>query len=39
VIAAEVEMQRFAGQITAAMPSRYAVDAHQLGRKLAGFAQ
>jgi hypothetical protein len=39
VVAAEVEMQRFAGQITAAMPSGYAVDAQQLGRKLAGIAQ
>ena len=38
VVAAEVELQRFAGQLTAAMPSGYAIDAHQLGRKLAGFA-
>jgi hypothetical protein len=37
--AAEVEMERFAGQITSAMPTGYAVDAYQLGRKLAGFAQ
>jgi len=39
VVAAEVEMQRFSEQITAAMPSGYEVDAHQLGRMLAGFAQ
>jgi hypothetical protein len=39
VVAAEVEIERFAGLITSAMPSGYEVDAHQLGRKLAGFAQ
>jgi hypothetical protein len=39
VVAAEVEIAQFAGLITSAMPSGYEVDAHQLGRKLAGFAQ
>jgi hypothetical protein len=39
VVAAEVDIERFAGLITSAMPSGYEVDAHQLGRKLAGFAQ
>ena len=39
VVAAEVELERFAGQITSAMPSGYEVDPHLMGRKLAGLAQ
>lgn len=39
VIAAEAELERFAEQLTSAMPSGYEVDARQLGRKLAGFDQ
>jgi len=39
VVAAEVEQERFAGQITSAMPSGYGVDPHLMGRKLAGLAQ
>jgi hypothetical protein len=39
VVAAEVEMKRFAGQITSAMPSGCELDAHLMGQKLAGLAQ
>jgi hypothetical protein len=39
VVAAEVEQERFAGQITSAMPSGYEVDPHLMGRRLAGSAQ
>ena len=39
VLAAEVEQERFAGQITSAIPSGYEVDPHLMGRKLAGLAQ
>src|SRR5262245_41267981 len=35
LVPAEIEQERFAGQITAAMPSGCEVDAHQLGRRLA----
>jgi hypothetical protein len=39
VLSAELEQERFAGQITSAMPSGYEVDPHLMGRKLAGLAQ
>jgi hypothetical protein len=39
VVAAEVEQERFAGQITSAMPSGYEVDPYLMGRRLAGLAQ
>lgn len=39
VVAAEVELARFAGQITSAMPSGCEVDPHLMGRKLAGLGQ
>jgi hypothetical protein len=38
-VAAEVELERFAGQITSAMPLGCEVDPHLMGRKLAGLAQ
>jgi hypothetical protein len=39
VVAAELELERFAGRITAAMPAGYRVDPHPMGRKLAGLAE
>ena len=36
--AAEIELQRFGGQITSAMPSSCEVDPRMLGRRLAGLA-
>lgn len=39
VVAAEVELNRFAGIVTAAMPSGFEIDPHLMGRKLAGLAQ
>jgi hypothetical protein len=39
VAKSEVELERFAGQITSAMPSGYEVDPHLMGRRLAGLAK
>jgi hypothetical protein len=39
VVPAEVELERFAWQITSAMPSGCEVDPHLMGRKLAGLGQ
>jgi len=39
VVAAEFELDRFASQVTAAMPSGFELDPHLMGQKLAGLAQ
>ena len=39
VAKSEVELERFARQITSAMPSGYGVDPRLMGRKLAGLAR
>jgi hypothetical protein len=36
LVPAEIELERFAGQIAGALPSRYQADAHRMGRILAG---
>jgi hypothetical protein len=36
LVAAEIELERFAGQIAGALPSRYEADARRIGRRLAG---
>lgn len=36
LVAAEVELERFAGQISRALPSRYEADSRRMGRRLAG---
>jgi hypothetical protein len=36
LVAAEIELERFAGQIAGALPSRYEADARRMGRTLAG---
>jgi hypothetical protein len=39
VVAAEVELERFARQIAIALPSGYEADSHLIARKLAGLGQ
>jgi hypothetical protein len=39
VVAAEFELDRFARQVTAAMPSGFELDPHLMGQKLAGLAK
>jgi len=39
VMAAEFELDRFASQVTAAMPSGFELDPHLMGQKLAGLAK
>jgi hypothetical protein len=39
VVAAELELERFPGRITAAMPAGYGVNPHLMGRKLADLGE